>query len=402
MTDFDDHSPYSKLKQARVAVVYDRVNINYGGGEQVVQALGQIFPQAHLFTSVCDHNRAQWTKSFPKIHTSFLNRISWLRTQHRWLLPLMPLAFESLDLSEYDLIISVTSGEAKGIITRADQLHLCYLLSPPKYLYHYQDEYLQSNTLVKLPVFNWLIKQIFKYLLWWDQAATHRPNSIITLSHSISQLASRLYHFPCFPVIYPPLDMINLSTSLNNSELKRLKLPKKYDVIVSRLVFYKRVDLAIQATINLGRNLVIVGDGPQKKKLSKLVKQINRNHQVKIIFLGSQPQNVVNSIIKHATLFLSLGIDDFGLAPIQAFMLGKVTVIHQQSGVAELLSKFNGCQTIASFSSNEIETVIKNASSKSINSANISYIKQHYGYQSFSKQINQFICKRHQSWLNQL
>src|SRR3990172_2049332 len=110
-----------------IALVYDRTNTPYGGAENVLSALHQAFPDAPLYTSLYEPKVAGWALQFPAIHTSFLNRLPILRRFHRWLAWLMPVVFESFDLSAYDIIISVTSAEAKGVLTRPDQLHICYL-----------------------------------------------------------------------------------------------------------------------------------------------------------------------------------------------------------------------------------------------------------------------------------
>src|SRR3989304_9837143 len=146
----------SKTVSPSVALVYDRVNTPYGGAENVLLALHQAFPTAPLFTALYSPKHAPWAAVFPAVRASFLNRLPFLRTAHRWLAWLMPLAFESLDFSDYDLIISITSAEAKGILTKPDQLHLCYLLTPPRYLYQSKKHSLNSHWLLRLPLIHQL------------------------------------------------------------------------------------------------------------------------------------------------------------------------------------------------------------------------------------------------------
>ena len=189
----------------RIALVYDRVNTPYGGAEKVLLALHQAFPQAPLFTSVF-HPRAVWAKIF-KIKTSFLQKVPFANQLHRFFVPLMPLAFESLDLSMYDIIISVTSAEAKGIITRPNQLHVCYMLTPTRYLYSHRAHYEQTHWPFKIPLLNFFSRKLFDYLTWWDQVAAQRPDVIIPISGLVKKRIEKYYQRAVSDVIYPPVDL---------------------------------------------------------------------------------------------------------------------------------------------------------------------------------------------------
>jgi glycosyltransferase involved in cell wall biosynthesis len=349
--------------ELKTALVYDRVNTPYGGAEQVLLSLKKLFPDAPLYTSVYQPQKAKWAQSFTVI-PSFLSKIPFFKNSHRWLLPLMPLAFESLDLSEYQLIISVTSAEAKGVLTKPNQLHLCYLLTPPRYLYDFRDEYINSAPILKKPGINSAVKKIIKYLTWWDQAAIYRPDLIIPLSKLVKSRVKKIYKLETSNPIYPPSNVIASNT--NEQRFKQLNLPKKYLLLVSRLVPYKRVDLAIKACLNLQRNLVIVGEGTEEKRLKKIAGN-NQN----ITFLPSQPQSVVNSLMKHAQLFLAPGIDDFGLSPLHANQMGTPALINKRSGVAEVFDANIQGVVINELSVQVVEQGIGQALSAQYNSAKI-------------------------------
>ena len=349
--------------ELKTALVYDRVNTPYGGAEQVLLSLKKLFPDAPLYTSVYQPQKAKWAQSFAVI-PSFLSKIPFFKNSHRWLLPLMPLAFESLDLSEYQLIISVTSAEAKGVLTKPNQLHLCYLLTPPRYLYDFRDEYINSAPILKKPGINSAVKKIIKYLTWWDQAAIYRPDLIIPLSKLVKSRVKKIYKLETSNPIYPPSNVIASNT--NEQRFKQLNLPKKYLLLVSRLVPYKRVDLAIKACLNLQRNLVIVGEGTEEKRLKKIAGN-NQN----ITFLPSQPQSVVNSLMKHAQLFLAPGIDDFGLSPLHANQMGTPALINKRSGVAEVFDANIQGVVINELSVQVVEQGIGQALSAQYNSAKI-------------------------------
>jgi hypothetical protein len=167
----------------KVAIVYDRVN-KWGGAERVLLALHEIFPKAPLYTSVYDSKRAPWAKVFPEVKTSFLQRIPFIKYLHEFFGWLMPIAFESFDFDEYNLVISVTSEAAKGIITKPQTLHICYCLTPTRYLWSSHDYYFKNPPVYfKIFPFFWLISRPFvAYLKNWEMKAVTRPDKFIAIS----------------------------------------------------------------------------------------------------------------------------------------------------------------------------------------------------------------------------
>lgn len=313
--------------KSRIALIYDRANIAYGGAEQVLTAIQTFYPEITLFTSIYDPKKAKWAKNFTKIKTSFLQKIPFTSKLHRYLAALMPFAFESLDLSKYDIVISVTSAEAKGVVTRRDQLHLCYLLSPPRYLYHYQDEYLKQNRLLQLPLINSFAKAALNYLKKWDQAAIYRPDLIIPIAQIVKKRAEKYYPKLTFEkVIYPPIN-----TFLNKYEKSDAALIEgKYLLLVSRLVPYKNIAPAILACKKLGRKLVIVGEGPEEKYLKNLANNL-------IVFKKQLHQKELANLYQHCQAVLSPGLDDFGIVALEANLFGKPVIINHLAGAAELI-----------------------------------------------------------------
>src|SRR3990167_8750422 len=154
----------------KVALVYDRVN-KWGGAERVLLALHKIFPDAPLYTSVYDERKAAWEKVF-RVKTSFLQNFPFASENHEYYALLMPLAFESFSFDEYDLVISVTSEAAKGIITKPGTRHICYCLTPTRYLWSGYDEYFKNS------FFRFISKPIILYLRLWDKKAAKRPDVI--------------------------------------------------------------------------------------------------------------------------------------------------------------------------------------------------------------------------------
>jgi len=336
--------------KSRIALIYDRANIAYGGAEQVLLALQALYPDITLFTSVYDPKKAKWTKKFINVKTSFLQKIPFTTKLHRYLAALMPIAFECLDLSAYDIVISVTSAEAKGVITKANQLHLCYLLSPPRYLYHYQDEYLKQNRLLNLPIIHFFAKSALNYLKKWDQVAIHRPDLIIPIAQIVKQRAQKYYpQIKLEKVIYPPID-----ASLIEYQNKQTAIIEgQYLLLVSRLVPYKNIVPAILACQKLGKKLVIVGEGPEENRLKNLANKL-------IIFKKQLSKSELANLYQHCQAVLSPGLDDFSIVALEANLFGKPVIINQLAGASELITdKIHGLH-LTYKTTDSIETITAN------------------------------------------
>ena len=310
----------------QVALVYDRVNTAYGGAEQVLSALHELFPEAPLYTALYDAKKTPWAKKFSQIRPSFLNKIKFLRNKHRWLAFLMPLAFESFDFSDYDLVISVTSAEAKGIITQTQTKHICYLLTPPRYLYSHKSFYQKHSLFYRLPLLQQLTNQLINYLTNWDQLAIHRPDVIIPISQLIKKRANKYYpQVKIGPVIYPTvIDHQSTNKPVNQST--------NYYLIVSRLVDYKKIDQAIIACQQLKKKLVIVGHGPE---FGNLKFKIKNSPQIKIFPQVAKAK--IAHLYQHCSALLMPGEEDFGIVALEALSYGKPVIIHHSSGAAELI-----------------------------------------------------------------
>src|SRR3989338_4440016 len=185
----------------KVALVYDRVN-KWGGAERVLLALHKIFPDAPLYTSVYDNDKAPWAKVF-KIKTSFLQNFPFASQNHEFYAPLMPLVFESFSFDEYDLVISVTSEAAKGILTKPQTKHICYCLTPTRYLWSGYEDYFKN------PILRFISKQVVFYLRFWDKIASQRPDVLIAISKEVQKRIKKYYDRDS-SIIYPPL-MLNAS-----------------------------------------------------------------------------------------------------------------------------------------------------------------------------------------------
>lgn len=315
-------------KHPKVALVYDRVNTPYGGAEKVLLALHTLFPKAPLFTSVFDEEEATWAKVF-KVIPSFIQKIPGAKNHHRLLAPLMPIVFESFDFSSFDIIISITSAEAKGILTKPNQTHICYLLTPPRYLYFHKEESLSSKKIFAYGPGRWLANKLINYLSWWDQSAIHRPDVIIPISQRVKKRVKDYYNLETEEVIYPPVDV-----SINNTQVPKYQNTNllKYYLIVSRLVYYKRIDLAIKACIKMNKRLVVVGTGPEIKNLKKIA--INNKN---IVFEKNISENKLRLLYSNCKAVIMPGEEDFGIVALEANSYRKPVIIYHKSGAAELI-----------------------------------------------------------------
>jgi glycosyltransferase involved in cell wall biosynthesis len=244
-----------QLDDLRVAIVHYWF-VGRAGGERVVEALAEVFPQADLFSLVADRSTLAPVLQSRKLETSFLQRLPGATKFHRHFLPLQPLALEQFDLSNYDLVISSESGPAKGVITSPQTCHVCYCHSPMRYIWAMYPEYRRGMN----PVVGSIFALTAHYMRQWDYATAGRVDSFIANSNFISSRIRKYYKRES-SVIYPPVETSagNLSTP-----------PGDYYVAIGRFVDYKRFDLAVQACTQLRRPLKIIGDGPQYKLLRKM------------------------------------------------------------------------------------------------------------------------------------
>ncbi len=298
----------------KTAIVYDRVN-KWGGAERVLLALHELYPHAPLYTSVYDKAGAPWAKVFPSIKTSFLQKLPFAKSNHELLAPLMPAAFESFDFSEYDVVISVTSEAAKGVRTNSNTIHICYCLTPTRYLWSGYDEYIKGFPLKAVT------KPVVNYLRKWDLNASKRPDVMIAISTEVQKRIQK-YYCRDSQIIFPPVN----SSLMYINEVKLED--KKYYLIVSRLVGYKKVDLAISAFNKLGYQLKIVGTG---RELNKLKKMAGKN----IKFLGHVPERNLPKIYNGSKALIMPQEEDYGIVALEAQNYGIPVIAYKKGGVLD-------------------------------------------------------------------
>lgn len=299
----------------KVALVYDRVN-KFGGAERVLLSLHKIFPEAPLFTLVYDKKSASWANDF-KVIPTFLNKIGFLKNKHELLAPVAALAFETLDLREYDVVISITSSDAKAVITKPGQLHICYCLTPTRYFWSGEDQY-KSDTKLKI-----IPKWLHKYFRTADLLISKRPDKYIAISNEVKDRIGKYYHRDS-SVIYPAIDDKFYSSIITPSS------KREYYLIVSRLVPYKRVDLAIKSFNILKKHLIVVGTGSELEKLKRIAGPT-------IIFAGEVDDTQLINYYKNAKAEIFPQDEDYGLVPLEAQSNGTPVIAYGKGGALETI-----------------------------------------------------------------
>lgn len=303
------------MKTSKIAIVYDRVN-KFGGAEQVLLSLHRLFPEAPLYTSVYDPEGATWAKDW-HVQTSFLQRVPFAKHHHEWFGWLMPVAFESLDLSPFDIIISVTSEAGKGVITNSRQLHLCYCLTPTRYLWSHTQEYGSGRL-------GWLKRSVFSLLREWDYIAGQRPDQIIAISQHVADRVKKYYGREADAILYPPVAF--------QSSRSTVQVEREYFLVVSRLVPYKKVDIAIQACLKAHKKLLIVGMGSDETRLRKIA---NGNPMIR--FEGFVSEGKLAEYYERAIALICPQEEDFGIVSVEAQSYGTPVISYEKSGMVETI-----------------------------------------------------------------
>ncbi|MCX6792286.1 MAG: glycosyltransferase [Candidatus Gottesmanbacteria bacterium] len=300
----------------KLAIVYDRVN-KWGGAERVLLALHEIWPEAPLFTAVYDKKRAAWANVF-QVHPSFLQHIPFAKRHHELYPWLTSMAFESFSWDAYDVVVSVTSAEAKDIITKPGTVHICYCLTPTRYLWSAKKEYEASGFAGKV------LHNLAPMLKKWDIIASARPDYYLAISKRVGHRIEKYYQRKVEQVIYPPVDTEKFKIN------EKLKMENdNYFLCVSRLVPYKRVDIVIDAFNQLGWALKIIGSGRSERSLKK---RANSN----IEFVGGDlTDTALVAYYQRCRAFVFAGEEDFGLVSLEAQACGKPVICYRASGMAE-------------------------------------------------------------------
>lgn len=299
---------------SRIALVHDNF-AQMGGAEKVAEALHRLLPNADLHSTLVAREKLSGDLLRAEIRTTWMQKLPSLHRYYRHYFLLYPFAIESMDLSEYDLIVSSCFGYAKGVRKGSDAVHVCYCHTPTRWVWRYEDysarEQFGGMRRVLLP-------PLLKGLKRWDIRASRRPDFFIANSQVVARRIQDIYKRDAV-VIPPPIDV---------DRFKPGAVVQDYYLVLSRLVSYKRIDLAIEACNRLGRNLVVIGDGPDRKRLENLAGPT-------VTLLGRQPDDVVDGMVSRCRALLFPGEEDFGMVPLEVNAAGRPVIAYRGGGATE-------------------------------------------------------------------
>lgn len=313
-----------ELQQARVALVHDWLN-QMGGAENVLEELAALFPCAPIYTSMYAPHQMPSAYRRWSIHTSFMQWLPGVANHHQAYLPFYPLAFGRMNLSQYDLVLSNKSGFCHGVRTRnqADSrephaIHVCYCLTPTRFLWLY-DHYREREQIGG--ALHAVLQPVLRLLRRWDWRAAQRVDHFVAISSTVQKRIETIYGRASV-VIHPPVDTTYFAPDAAVAV-------GDYYLIVSRLIPYKRIDLAVKAFNRLpAKKLLIVGDGRDRAALEA---QASANIQ----FLGRQPRERILELLRGCQAFLFPGLEDFGIAPVEAMSVGRPVIAYRGGGALD-------------------------------------------------------------------
>ena len=313
------------IKYKKIAIVYDWID-KWGGVERVLLTLHEMFPEATFFTSYFDKEKAGWAKNL-NIKTSFIQRLpNFIKRSRILSFIFYPFTFESFDFGEFDLVISVTSSFAKSIITRPGTKHICYLLTPTRYLWSHEKEYFNNSYWL-------LIKGYVEFLKRWDFVTAQRPDKIISISETVRKRCLEYYNRDS-EVVYPGFDekywqnIKDQISPLRSSSFEGQAKIKNYFLIVSRLEQYKKVDLVIKVFNKLNKPLIIVGEGTEEKKLKQMA---GKN----ITFLSKLSDAELGNYYSNAEALVMPQEEDFGYVSLEAQFFNCPVIAYKKGGAVE-------------------------------------------------------------------
>lgn len=308
--------------EKKIAIVYDWMD-KWGGVERVLLYLHTMFPNAVFFTSAYDRKNAAWASSLT-VKTSFIQYIPvCLRSRRAFMMPLYPAAFESFDFSEFDLVISVTSSFAKGIITKPGTTHVCYLLTPMRYAWSHAEEYLD---MFPKSVSRLLTNGLKKF----DVAISKRPDAYISLSKVVAKRCKDYYGIES-SVVYPPFDTDYWMSQ--ESVMQKINLPKEYFLYVGRMEKYKHVEVIVKAAAKMPeKQFVFVGVGDEERRLRKIA---GKN----CLFVGTIKDNELAYVYSHARALIMPQNEDFGYVSLEAQFFGCPVIAYGKGGALETIQE---------------------------------------------------------------
>jgi glycosyltransferase involved in cell wall biosynthesis len=297
----------------KIALVHDWLN-QLGGAENVLEVLVKMYPSAPLYTSIYAADKMPAAYREWDIRVTWMDSLPGIHDHHQPYLPLYPLAFEHLDLSGYEVVLSNKSGFCHGV-QKGEALHICYCLTPTRYVWQY-GTYVEQERVP--PGVAAVLRPVIRLLRRWDYAAAQRVDHFIAISSEIQRRIAQFYRRDSV-IIYPPVEV---------ERYQPAGRPDNYYLVVSRLIPYKRVDLAVQACSRLGLPLLVAGDGRDRGRLEAMAGPT-------VQFLGRVPDSDLPDLMARCKAFIFPGLEDFGIAPVEAQAAGRPVIAFRGGGALD-------------------------------------------------------------------
>ncbi|MDR2078337.1 MAG: glycosyltransferase [Treponema sp.] len=361
----------------KIAIVHYWL-VNMRGGEKVLEALLELYPQADIYTHVYNPKAVSPFINSHRVSTSYINKLPFAAKLYQFYMPLMPNALLDFDFQSYDLIISSESGPAKGIVPNPNAYHLCYCHSPMRYLWDMYHEYFRKTN----PLVKFFMKRLIPGLRLWDVTSANMVDRFVGNSHYVARRIARIYNRDA-EVVYPP-------TSVERF-LSVPRAPGDSYLYFGQLTGYKRADIAIEACIASGRRLLVAGSGARKKDIRRYQKSSL------VRFLGKISDEELPVLFSQARALLFPGIEDLGLVPVEANAAGCPVIAFRQGGALDTVKEgitgiFFDEQSPAALI-RALDRFEELESSFSDRGAYVDHVRQ-FSRDAFKSQINRIIGER--------
>ncbi len=319
----------------KICLVHDDF-VQSGGAESLFATIAELYPDAPIYTSLVNWQKLPASIGKNRVRPSFMQKIPFATKLYKLLLPLYPLAFESFDFDGFDLVISSTTRFAKAVITKPGTAHICYINSTPRFLYEEEkkSDYLHwTVSILMSPYLKWLKK--------WDKASSARVDLYIANSTNVQAKIKNQYHRDA-QVVYPSCDTAFFRPS-NQTGIQSDK--KDYYLVVSRLVKWKKIDIAIKALQEIKANLIIIGDGPDKERLERMatngkqkaIRDAKEKTESKITFAVWVTREELRTLYWGAKALIITQEEDFGISAVEAQACGAPVIAYGKGGLREII-----------------------------------------------------------------
>jgi glycosyltransferase involved in cell wall biosynthesis len=361
----------------KVAIVHYWL-VNMRGGEKMLEALLEMFPEADIYTHVYDPGAVSLLINSRRVITSYINKLPWAKKLYQKYMPLMPNALNGFNLQEYDLVISSEAGPAKGVVPNPNAYHICYCHSPMRYLWDMYHEYFRDAGILT----RFFMKRLIPSLRIWDITSANMVDRFITNSHYVAQRIRRVYNREA-EVVYGPVSIEKF--------LPVKREPEDFYLFFGQLTGYKRADIAINACIQSGRKLIVAGAGVKKREKQRYEKT------GLVSFAGRVSDEEAVSLLSRTRALLFPGIEDFGLIPVEANAAGCPVIAFREGGVLDTIKEnvtgiFFDEQTPASLiqALDRFEAVEKDFSNREVFTGQV----RQFSREAFRKRVMSIIDER--------